>query len=101
MVATQTIPFIVASCKSHGLQIHSPALLEFFFSVAKENLTSSLKIPGSNSPPVIIDAAAVEATKSTFGQIERYIQSINGCGTQAQKVDGWRKLFGESFPTRI
>jgi hypothetical protein len=101
IISAQTIPIIVAGQKSRGLQISSPELLEIFFGVVKETVSPSLKIPGSNSPPVIIDAVTIESIKNTFGAIERHITSINRSTTQAEKIEGWRKLFGECFPTRV
>jgi len=101
ILAAQTIPFIVNFRKVRNEQISSPDLLELFFTLAKDALSTSLKIPASNSPAIELDVATVSGLKNTFGIIEQHIRQVNQERSDAAKIDGWRQLFGDSFPTRV
>ncbi len=101
IMAAQIIPVIVSGKKTRGEQVSSPDLLELFFAVAKDTLGTSLKIPSSNSPAVLIGETTVQSVKNAFGVIERHITAVNRLTTDAAKVEGWRQLFGDAFPTRV
>lgn len=101
IVAAQIVPAIVAAKKSRGEQISSPELLEIFFTVAKDNLDTSLKIPSSNSPAVLLGEDTVQTAKNAFATIERHIQATNRSTTDAAKIEAWRQLFGDAFPTQV
>ncbi len=99
IIAGQLIPLIIIDQKKRGKQISSTELLEIFFGVVKDSLASSQQVPGSNSSPVSIDAVTI---KFAFDTIYQYIRILNNPSTsQVDKIEGWKKLFGDSFPTRI
>lgn len=101
IIAAQIIPLVVRSRKIQGQLIAYPDLLSIFFETAKNTLSTSLSIPGSNSPPVLIDNAGVQDIKASFDLVGAYISSINLMTSEGAKVDAWHVLFGDTFPTRV
>jgi hypothetical protein len=101
VVAAEIIPVVVAVRKSRGEHISSSDILESFFLVAKDTLATSLRIPGSNSPAVVLDMATVQSVKGTFGTIGQHIRLTNQTTTDAAKIEGWKRLFGDAFPMRL
>ena len=100
VLAVNWIPTLVDYYKSEGYQITYPSLIYGFFLWVKDEIQKSCFIEGSKSP----DASAYmssfqkQAFAEKFKQLENYCQSIVRLDGQTA-VSGWRKLFGEPFPS--
>ena len=100
VIAANIIPSIVSYYKNQGYQISYPSLIFSFFSVAKDEILKFPKIPGSKSPyadSYIYDSQKNEFAK-IFNKISNYCQSIVQLDGR-EAIEGWRKLFGEPFPS--
>ncbi len=77
-----------------------PDLVNLFFVLAKDAIAKPIQMPGSNSPAINLDQATLQALGKIFDDIVAYIEQIERASNQDAKIERWRVLFGESFPTK-
>jgi len=100
VLATTIIPLLVEHYKSQNFQLSFPRLVYRFFLIANDEVLKSCSIEGSKSP----DASAYMGyfqkrnLANRFSEIANYCQSIIPLDGR-DGVEGWRKLFGEPFPS--
>lgn len=100
ILAADIIPPTVGFLSNLG-PVSYADLLWHFFGIAKATASASLRIPGSNSPPVLIDASVLAGLKNAFVQIERFIESTRQIGNRRDQANAWRRLFGDAFPASV
>lgn len=99
ILATAIVPPLVQVNNQYGRTISYPELLADFFGYAPEWLLSSTKIPGSHSPAIPVIQADLNALAEIFRKIKQYIDSLDVMPQESKKVEGWKVLFGDPFPS--
>jgi hypothetical protein len=100
ILAAQVIPAIVGYKRGKYQTISYPDLVKLFFILAKDSIARPIQMSGSNSPTINLDQATIQALGKIFDAIVSYIEQIELASNQDAKTEGWRVLFGESFPTK-
>ncbi len=101
IIATQVVPVIIANKKSQNSNIYYHDVLQEFFEQASPRLYGLLKIPGSKSGPVILNLSDQRSVETKFAQIAEHIRQTNLHPSQDKKIERWRLLIGEHFPSTI
>jgi hypothetical protein len=100
VLATSIIPLLVKYYKNQNCQLSFPHLIYEFFLIAKDKVLKSCSIEGSKSP----DASAYMGDYQKLNLADKFSKIANYCQSIIQLdgregVEGWRKLFGEPFPS--
>ena len=100
VLATSIIPLLVAYYKEQNLQLSYPVLIYGFFLIAKDKMLKPCHIDGSKSPDEssYMDHFQKQNLAYKFREIVNYCQSIIQLNDRPA-IEGWRKLFGEPFPS--
>ena len=98
IIAATVIPISVASYKQQSIQVSYPNLITDFFCYAPLYFNSPVKIPGSHSPAISLNAVDAIALTDIFQKIKAYIDSFAKAPQEYKQVEGWRALFGDVFP---
>lgn len=102
IIAAQAVPLIVLHKKQNGIErISDPEMLRLFFSVGKELLSQPLKVHQSNSPAVVLDPVTQLVTSNAFTELEERVRETEKLQSDTAKVEAWRRIFGDAFPTRV
>jgi len=99
-MVSQMIPMCVQHIINSGREITYQELIYDFFYLAKTNILSIVKIPGSKSPNADAYMAydKKEALAGTFEKISVFCEKVYAMeGVSAIKE--WYKLFGDPFPS--
>ncbi len=99
-LAGNIIPLAVSYLKNQGYQVSHPTLAYNFFLLGKDEVVKSVKIPNSKSSYAdeYLTSEGKQQLVGKFEKISNYCKSlINSDGKET--VEGWRKLFGEPFPS--
>jgi len=99
ILATAIVPPLVEVKNQYEQTISYPELVADFFGYAPEWLSLSTGIPGSHSPAIAVVQADLNALAETFRMIKKYIDSLNVTAQESKKVEGWKQLFGDPFPS--
>jgi hypothetical protein len=99
ILATALVPAFVKVRNQLGQGISYPELLADFFGYAPQFLSSSVTIPGSHSPAIPVTQEEINALTQTFGTIKQYIDALNAAPQESKKIEGWKLLFGDPFPS--
>lgn len=98
ILAVNIIPKIVSYWEDRRYSISFPFLVYRFFCIAKNKILKSVKIPGSKSPSTDIYSVNKRYLAEMFGEICNYCAHfVKLDGEEA--IEGWKKLFGEPFPS--
>jgi hypothetical protein len=100
VLATSIIPLLVEHYKNQNFQLSFPGLIYGFFFIAKDEVLNSCSIKGSKSPDASAYMTYNQKQKLTdkFSKIANYCKSIIKLDGR-DGIEGWRKLFGEPFPS--
>jgi len=98
VLAANIIPIIVDYWKNRGYSISFPFLVYRFFCIAKDEILKPVKIQGSKSPNADSYSIDKNHLANTFEKICNYCDSLIKLDDR-KAIEGWRKLFGEPFPT--
>jgi hypothetical protein len=99
ILATAIVPPLVEVKNLYEQTISYPELVADFFGYAPEWLSLATRIPGSHSPAVAVVQADLNALTETFRMIKKYIDTLNVTAQESKKVEGWKQLFGDPFPS--
>jgi len=99
ILATALVPALVEIKRQQRLGISYPDLLSDFFGYAPRFISSSVKIPGSHSPAVPVTQEEISSLTATFQQIKKHIDAFNAVPQESKKIEGWKLLFGDPFPS--
>ncbi len=100
ILAAQLIPAIVDYRKKNRQTVSYPDLIKLFFILAKDEVMKPIQMPGSNSPAINLDQATILSLGKIFDDIVSHISQIESMANDNNKIEAWRVLFRESFPTR-
>lgn len=100
VIAVNIIPTIVSYLRNNKYKISYPLLIYRFFLMAKDEIIKSARIPGSKSPNAdeYLDFNAKYQLSEIFKKISKYYESLINLN-ERNAIEGWRKLFGEPFPS--
>lgn len=98
ILAANVLPAAVSFRKVQNMPVGFPFLITDFFNLAGNHLSTPLRMPGSNSPHVQLDAAAQLSVPGMVETIKNYCNSINNMGTDQQKLNAWKEIFKDSLP---
>jgi hypothetical protein len=101
ILAANNIPLSVIVKKANNTPLFYRDLLQEFFADTPAQLSSPIKVPGSKSAPIILDADKVQRLSKTFVTLANYISAINVTPQQGKKVEMWRELFPDHFPATV
>jgi hypothetical protein len=93
ILAAQAIPAIMNSYKKNNHAVTYPDLIKLFFVLAKDWCAQPLKIPGSNSPSIVLGPRTVESLRTIFDNIIAHVENIERMPNERQKIEAWRMLF--------
>lgn len=100
VLASDIITWTVNYFKKESLMINFPNLIFIFFYFAKDQILNSSQIPGSKSPDASKYLSEIEKgnLSKVFKTIADYSQTLLRIeGREA--IEGWKKIFGEPFPS--
>lgn len=99
IIAGNIIPTLYLQRKQNNLEISYPVLVTDFFNHADKFLENPIKITGSHSPHYSIDPATKVTLSGMLAQVKDHCNAIGSMANSAEKLKGWRTLFGDAFPT--
>jgi len=100
ILAAQLIPTIVDYRKKNCQAVSYPEMVKLFFILAKDEIMKPIQMPGSNSPAINLDQATTLSLGKIFDDIVAHVGQIESMSNDTNRIEAWRVLFGESFPTR-
>jgi hypothetical protein len=100
ILAAQLIPFIVDFRKKNRQAVSYPDMIKLFFILAKDEVMKPIQMRGSNSPAISLDQATTQSLSNIFDDIVSHVGQIEIMTNDNNKIEAWRVLFGEAFPTR-
>lgn len=98
ILASQLVPIILQHYASQGINPSHGMVLEAFFALAEDKLSSEVCFLGSNTPRVCLNLNEAAVVKDRFSAVTRAIAAVNGTRGEAAQIDGWRVIFGDTFP---
>lgn len=101
IIAAHTIPALVSLRKKDSRPVSLPALITDFFNYAGSFLENPIKIPDSHSSHCLLDAATKVVVSKKFEQLKNYCIAVEKLGSDTAKLDAWRTLFGDAFPSQV
>lgn len=101
IVAADLIPPLVQMRRNSNTSISYPDLITDFFKYAGEYFKDPRKIPDSHSEHCFIDLLAKPAIMNQIEGVKKYCIAIQSLSSDTAKMEAWRTLFGDPFPTRI
>jgi len=102
VIAATAVPLLISHrAQNGGGRMSDPELLQLTLLVGKELMKSPLKLGQSNSPAVVLDALTIASASSAFDDVVARIREAGDLTSDAAKVEAWRRIFGDAFPTRV
>ncbi|MBI1805629.1 MAG: hypothetical protein HYR76_01105 [Ignavibacteria bacterium] len=101
IVASNIVSPFTASLLSQRRQVQYQNIIQRFFEVVSVQMPSTIQVPGSKSTPIAINPTTVATLVDMFSRIVTHINQINRLTSQLEKVEAWRTLFGDCFPTTL
>lgn len=100
VLASNLIPDIVQIFEKEGILLSYPLLIHAFFLIAKDKVIEPAIVPGSKSPPAdeyLNDEDRLKLSQF-FGKLANYCEKLLTLEDR-KAIEGWKKLFGEPFPS--
>ena len=101
ILAAQAVPSVVDYYKQYNHTVTYPDLTRLFFILAKDWCNKPIRIPGSNSPEIVLDPLTTQTLTTTFNNIIAHIEKVEHMTSEIQKINAWRVLFGDAFPATM
>jgi hypothetical protein len=98
VLAVHYLPRVIAALVAARV-LSYPHIITGFFNAVDAAATGPLRMPGSNSAPVVLTPAEAGPVATSVGELRRYCSSVLTLAPQDQH-DAWRRLFGDEFPAR-